>query len=52
MTNLIFDIKSESDWRDETALYQVFRLSYSRSFGGRVTQQKRTREEELRRVND
>ncbi|MEZ4777681.1 MAG: outer membrane beta-barrel protein [Bacteroidia bacterium] len=52
MTNLIFDIKSESDWRDETALYQVFRLSYSRSFGGKVTQQKRTREEELRRVNN
>lgn len=52
MTGLIFDINTESDWWDETALYQVFRLSYSRSFGGRVTGKTRAWEEELRRVNN
>lgn len=51
MTNLVFDINTESDWWDETALYQVFRLSYSRSFGGNVSRENRNREEELRRVD-
>jgi hypothetical protein len=52
MTNLIFDIHTESDWWDETALCQVFRLSYSRSFGGKVAQKNRSREEELKRVDN
>ena len=51
MTDLIFDINTESDWWDETALYQVFRLSYSRSFGGKVNRNSRSREEELDRVD-
>jgi iron complex outermembrane recepter protein len=52
VTDLVFDIKTESTWWDETALYQVFRLSYSRSFGGKVTQKNRSREEELKRLNN
>ncbi|MDX2245809.1 MAG: outer membrane beta-barrel protein [Bacteroidia bacterium] len=52
MTNLVFDINTESDWWDETALYPVFRLSYSRSFGGKVVQKNRNREEELKRVDN
>nr|WKN37051.1 TonB-dependent receptor [Tunicatimonas sp. TK19036] len=52
VTDLAFDIKTESDWWDETALYQVFRLSYSRSFGGKVAQKNRSQEEELKRVNN
>lgn len=51
VTDLIFDIDTESDWWDETALYQVFRLSYSRSFGGKVKRENRVREEELRRLD-
>jgi outer membrane receptor protein involved in Fe transport len=51
MTGLIFDIDTESDWWDETALYQVFRLSYSRTFGGKVIRKNRSREEELKRVD-
>lgn len=52
MTDLVFDIHTESDWWDETALYQVFRLSYSRSFGEKVARKNRSREEELRRVEN
>ncbi len=33
MTPIAFHIDTWSNWRDETALYQVFKLTYSRSFG-------------------
>lgn len=52
MTRLIFDIDVVSDWWDETALYQVFRLSYSKTFGGQVARKNRNREEELKRVEN
>lgn len=50
VTDLVFDIDTESDWWDETALYQVVRLSYSRSFGGKVSKKNISREEELNRT--
>lgn len=33
MTPIAFNIRSESNYKDETALYRVVRLTYSRSFG-------------------
>lgn len=36
MTPIVFNINTVSNWRDETALYQVVKLTYSRSFGGSV----------------
>ncbi|WP_435357901.1 outer membrane beta-barrel protein [Emticicia sp. SJ17W-69] len=33
MTPIAFDINTISTWRDETALYRVVKLTYSRSFG-------------------
>jgi hypothetical protein len=33
MTPIAFNIRSESNYKDETALYRVIKLTYSRSFG-------------------
>lgn len=50
MTPLVFDIQTVSDWRDETALYRVFRISFSRTFGGKMNSKSREELEEIRRV--
>ncbi|UBM58647.1 TonB-dependent receptor [Marinilongibacter aquaticus] len=50
MTPIVFNINTVSDWRDETALYRVIRISFSRSFGDDVLSPKRNREEELKRL--
>lgn len=33
MAPIVFDIDTYSNWRDETSLYRVVKLTYSRSFG-------------------
>lgn len=33
MAPIVFDINSYANWRDESALYRVIKLTYSRSFG-------------------
>ncbi len=50
MTPLVFDIQTVSDWQDETAQYRVFRISYSRTFGGNFDRKSRDELEEIRRV--
>lgn len=52
MTPIAFNINSRSNWRDETSLYQVFRFTYSRSFGKSSIRSvnKSSRNEEAERI--
>lgn len=48
MTPIAFNIRSESNFKDETALYRVIRLTYSRSFGRNTRNINRNGENEER----
>jgi hypothetical protein len=53
MAPVVFDINTNSRYRDESAFSRVFRITYARSFGsmtGKKTSNIR-RSEELERVN-
>ncbi|MBA4849366.1 TonB-dependent receptor domain-containing protein [Emticicia sp. BO119] len=51
MTPIAFNIRSESNYKDESAFYRVIKLTYSRSFGKNTKNINRTNgEEELERV--
>ncbi|RIV73854.1 hypothetical protein D2U88_02115 [Flagellimonas aequoris] len=52
MTPIVFDIDTRSRYRDESAFTRIFRLTYSRSFGGNANKKSRNLEkEEFNRVN-
>lgn len=52
MTPIVFNINTVAHWRDESAFYRVFRLTYSRSFGKNTFHTiKRSDNEEKNRVN-
>ncbi|RYU93844.1 outer membrane beta-barrel family protein [Emticicia agri] len=48
MTPIAFHIRSESNFKDETALYRVIKLTYSRSFGKNTRNISRSNEDEER----
>jgi len=51
VTPIAFNIRSVSNWRDESSLYRVIKLTYSRSFGKNTRSiQAKSAEEELDRV--
>lgn len=36
MTPIVFNINTVSNWRDETSFFRVIKLTYARSFGGKI----------------
>ncbi|RFS17805.1 outer membrane beta-barrel protein [Emticicia sp. C21] len=48
MTPIAFNIRSESNFKDETALYRVVKLTYSRSFGRNTKNISRNTDDEER----
>ncbi|WP_373331076.1 outer membrane beta-barrel protein [Salmonirosea aquatica] len=50
MTPIVFHINTVSDWRDESALYRIIKISYSRTLGGKIDSNKRGEIEEMKRV--
>lgn len=48
MTPIAFNIRSESNYKDETALYRVIKLTYSRSFGRNTKNINRVTDDEER----
>ncbi|MFD2099292.1 TonB-dependent receptor domain-containing protein [Flagellimonas iocasae] len=52
MAPIVFDIDTRSRYRDESAFTRIFRITYSRSFGGNGNKSSRNLEkEEFRRVD-
>jgi len=52
MTPIVFDIDTNSTYRDESAFTRIFRITYSRSFGGASGKKSRDLEkEEFNRIN-